>query len=143
MKTGKFIEQQYAREIERIVAEIEMAKSQILGEAEILALQAKLCLHEHYKEGAMIAHLNCSGSICIKYDSGNSSWLPLLTIHIEKPESYFNAPDIESLSKLHLRDLKTIRPKRAGELVRMMAKRHMLEVEKTETAPKKWWQVWK
>lgn len=143
MKTGVFIQQQYDREIARIVAEIETAKSQILAEVEILGLQAKLCLHESHKEGAMIVHLNCSGAIQLKYDEGNQRWLPLLTIHAEKPESYFNAPDIESLSKLHLRDLKTIQPKRTGELVRMMAKRHMLEVKKTETAPKKWWQFWK
>jgi len=143
MKTGAFIQQQYDREIARIVSEIELAKAQIVAEPEILALQAKLCLHEHYKEGAMIVHLNCSGAICLKYDSGNSSWLPLLTIRIEKSESYFNPQDLAGLSKLHLRDLKTIQPKRAGELVRMMAKRHMLDLPSpSPSPPKPFWKFW-
>lgn len=136
MKTGKFIEQQYEREIARIVSETEMAESQILDEAEILALQERLHLHEFVEEGCMIVNFNCGGGVGLHYRDGGGNWRNLFYTY----QNY--SPDFETLKSLRLCALKTIHPKRAGELVRMLAKRHMLDLS-VEPAPiKAWWKFW-
>ena len=146
IKTGNFIEQQYAREIQRILAELRIAETQRRAEKEILDLQSKLTIHQHWQEGSFVVHFNCGGTIVIA-TIVRGTWISLLTVHANpEVEKRSWVPQLEKLDQLHLKELKTIQPKRACEIVRMLAKRHMLVLEATEkqeASIKKWWQFWK
>lgn len=136
MKTGQFIQTQYDREIKRIKSEITLAMEQVAQEQEIVQLQKQLQLHAHHAEGAFQVHLNCSGVVCLQFrdDSRNNN-----VVVGDK----LDARAFGCLEHMHLKELKSIHPKRTGEMLRYLAKREMLVTEGTEKTTKKWWQFWK
>lgn len=138
MKTGTFIQAQYDKEIARILNELVVAEKQLRAEVEILALQAKIKLHEEHREGAMVVHFNTGGSISI-YMVKRGNWINLLNIHAD-PRYRTVTSYAEELEGLHLKELKSIQPKRAAEIMRMMAKKFLLI---QESPTKRWWEFWK
>lgn len=140
MKTGEFIQTQYTREIARIKSELVVAEKQILEEKEIRSLQEKLKLHQYTFAGSMYIGFNCSGGIELGVAKNSYDWILALRCREGAVEV---SPILEKeLQQFHLRELKTIHPKRAGELLRGLAKQQML-VETPAPATRKWWEFWK
>ena len=140
MKTGTFITKQYEKEISRILQELEVAKTDILAEKEILNLQSQVKVHEHIVEGTFGVHLSCGGTVALFFVNNRSNWNTICRLEYNGAvQDYKFMP---GLTSMHLSQLKKCHPKMAGQLLRQLAKKALLDnVEETTT--KKWWEFWK